>query len=135
STVRCATSSTASRSSHVAVCGIAVTTAIQAGVVGGSKHVPAAAAWRPPSGVLARLGFARERIPGLRRRNGLRRPPPLRQADARVLGYMIKRLVWAAVLFLIVTLYTYVLFFMVGPVSLHVGARGSGESGEASNLA
>jgi peptide/nickel transport system permease protein len=48
---------------------------------------------------------------------------------------MIKRLVWAAVLFLVVTLYTYVLFFIVGPVSLHVGARGSGESGEASNLA
>jgi peptide/nickel transport system permease protein len=52
-----------------------------------------------------------------------------------VLGYMIKRLVWAAVLFLVVTLYTYVLFFMIGPVSLHVGARGAGESGEASNLA
>ena len=48
---------------------------------------------------------------------------------------MIKRLAWAAVLFLVVTLYTYVLFFMVSPVTVQVGARSAGESGEASTLA
>jgi peptide/nickel transport system permease protein len=52
-----------------------------------------------------------------------------------VLGFVVRRTAWAVVLFLVVTLYTYVLFFMVGPVSVLVGARGSGESGEASTVA
>jgi peptide/nickel transport system permease protein len=48
---------------------------------------------------------------------------------------MVRRLAWAAVLFLVVTLYTFVLFFMISPVSVQVGARSAGESGEASTLA
>jgi peptide/nickel transport system permease protein len=52
-----------------------------------------------------------------------------------VLGFVVRRTAWAVVLFLVVTLYTYVLFFMVGPVSILVGARGSGDSGEASTVA
>jgi peptide/nickel transport system permease protein len=52
-----------------------------------------------------------------------------------VLGYLVRRVVWAAVLFFVVTLYTYVLFFMISPVSVQVGARSAGESGEASTLA
>ena len=47
---------------------------------------------------------------------------------------MLRRLVWAAVLFLVVTMYTYVLFFLVGPVSVQIGARSAGENGEASTL-
>ena len=60
STVRCATSSTVSRSSHVAVCGIAVTTAIEAGAASGVEARAAGGEWQTPSGVLARLGFARQ---------------------------------------------------------------------------
>ena len=89
-----------------------------------------AAAFR---GVVARLGFARRRIRACAREMGLRRPPPLRQAEARVLAYMIKaaRLGRRALprrhpLHLRPLLHG-------RPVSLHVGARGSGESGEASN--
>ena len=52
-----------------------------------------------------------------------------------MLGFVVRRLAWAVVLFLVVTLYTYVLFFIVGPVSIQVGARGSGDTGEASTVA
>ena len=52
-----------------------------------------------------------------------------------MLGFVVRRTAWAVVLFLVVTLYTYVLFFMVGPVSVQVGARGAGDSGEASTVA
>jgi peptide/nickel transport system permease protein len=40
-----------------------------------------------------------------------------------VLGFILRRLVWAALLFLIVTLYTYVLFFMIGRTSVNIGTR------------
>jgi peptide/nickel transport system permease protein len=40
-----------------------------------------------------------------------------------VLGFILRRLVWAALLFLIVTLYTYVLFFMIGRTSVNIGNR------------
>ncbi|HEY7729344.1 MAG TPA: ABC transporter permease [Gaiellaceae bacterium] len=42
-----------------------------------------------------------------------------------MLGFILRRLVWAALLFLIVTLYTYVLFFMIGSTSVNVGSRSS----------
>ena len=47
---------------------------------------------------------------------------------------MLRRLAWAAVLFLVVTLYTYVLFFMIDPITVQGGAT-QGEGGEGSTLA
>lgn len=52
-----------------------------------------------------------------------------------LLGFVVRRVLWAGVLFLIVTLYTYVLFFLIGPIDIQVGARGSGETAEASTVA
>lgn len=52
-----------------------------------------------------------------------------------MLGFVLRRTAWAVVLFVIVTLYTFVLFFMVGPAGLQVGARGAGNTGEASTVA
>jgi peptide/nickel transport system permease protein len=52
-----------------------------------------------------------------------------------VLGFLIGRLAWAAMLFFVVTLYTYVLFFLIGPTSANIGNRSAGESGEAVSVA
>jgi peptide/nickel transport system permease protein len=51
-----------------------------------------------------------------------------------VLGFFLRRLVWAVGLFLIVTLYTYVLFFLLGRTSVNLGNRSVGE-GEAVSVA
>jgi peptide/nickel transport system permease protein len=52
-----------------------------------------------------------------------------------VLGFFLRRLVWAALLFLIVTAYTFVLFFLLGPTSVNIGNRTAGESAEAVTVA
>lgn len=52
-----------------------------------------------------------------------------------MLGFLLRRLVWAAGLFLVVTLYTYVLFFLLGRTSVNIGNRSAGESSEAVTVA
>ena len=52
-----------------------------------------------------------------------------------MLGFIVGRLVWAALLFLIVTLYTYVLFFLIGETSVNVGNRSGSDAGEAVTVA
>ena len=52
----------------------------------------------------------------------------MRQAASGVLGFFLRRLVWAALLFLVVTLYTYVLFFLIGSTSVNIGNRSAGEA-------
>lgn len=49
-------------------------------------------------------------------------------------GYVVKRLGWGVVLFLVVTLYTYILFFLVPYRSINIGARDAGETGVASTV-
>jgi len=58
----------------------------------------------------------------------------VRHRGATVTGYVARRLVWAVVLFLVVTLYTYVLFFMIPYTAVNIGARNAGETGEASTV-
>ena len=50
-----------------------------------------------------------------------------------MLGFLVRRLAWAVVLFLVVTLYTYILFFVVPYKQINVGARGSDQN-EASSV-
>ena len=52
-----------------------------------------------------------------------------------MLTFIFRRLVWALALFLIVTLYTFVLFFMVGQSTITLGARSSGADDAASSVA
>jgi peptide/nickel transport system permease protein len=52
-----------------------------------------------------------------------------------VLGFFLRRLVWAVLLFLIVTAYTFVLFFLLGPTSVNIGNRTAGEGAEAVTVA
>lgn len=51
-----------------------------------------------------------------------------------MVSFVVRRVAWALLLFLVVTLYTYVLFFLVGPSSLQIGARSAGQFGEASSV-
>ena len=57
------------------------------------------------------------------------------QSGERVLGYIVRRTGWAVGLFLVVTMYTYILFFLI-PYNtvVTVGARGGLASGEASTV-
>lgn len=52
-----------------------------------------------------------------------------------MLAFFVGRLAWAVVLFLVVTLYSYVLFFLIGPTSANIGNRSAGQSGEAVTVA
>jgi len=51
-----------------------------------------------------------------------------------VLGYIVRRTGWAVALFLVVTMYTYILFFLMPYEAFQIGARGSGITGEASTV-
>ena len=51
-----------------------------------------------------------------------------------MLGYIVRRTGWAVALFLVVTMYTYILFFLMPYEAFQIGARGSGITGEASTV-
>lgn len=51
-----------------------------------------------------------------------------------MLGYIVRRVGWAVALFLVVTMYTYILFFLMPYQAFQLGARGSGITGEASTV-
>ena len=51
-----------------------------------------------------------------------------------MLGYIVRRTGWAIALFLVVTMYTYILFFLMPYEAFQLGARGSGITGEASTV-
>ena len=51
-----------------------------------------------------------------------------------MLGYIVRRTGWAVALFLVVTVYTYILFFLMPYEAFQLGARGSGITGEASTV-
>jgi peptide/nickel transport system permease protein len=51
-----------------------------------------------------------------------------------MVGFMVRRLGWAVVLFLVVTLYTFILFFVVPYHDINLGARSGGLSDEASTV-
>jgi peptide/nickel transport system permease protein len=58
----------------------------------------------------------------------------IRNAGPTVTAYIVRRLGWAIALFLVVTLYTYILFFLVPYHSINIGARDAGETGVASDV-